>query len=171
VLPSHATTYHTCYGGFLINWIETVASVSVQRHTRQRCLLAGVDDIFFQHPVFVGELVTCQAIVTRVFNSSIEVLVEAMSEDRHSGTKRLCCVSYLTYVSVNEKSQMSPAAQAVVETTEEKVRAAQATQRREIRLEHKLNLLKQLITMKFQTEEVYAAQIRKHSKPESSSKK
>jgi len=150
VLSNDATPYSTCHSGQILYWMDTIAYLCAQKHTQQRVLAVSFDDVFFQKPVFIGELVTLSAIVTRVFNSSIEVMVEVLSQDRWTTTKRLCCFTYLTFVAVNEQGDAVPAVGAVADNIHERLRYIEANERRKTRLEHKLHLLKQLILYNFQ---------------------
>jgi len=150
VLSSDATPYQTCHSGQILYWMDTIGYICAQNHTQQRVLAVSLDDVFFQKPVFVGELVILSAIVTRVFNSSIEVMVEVLSQDRWSSTKRLCCFSYLTFVAVNEQGEAVSACGAIATNSHERLRYIEANERRKTRIDHKLHLLKKLILQNFQ---------------------
>jgi acyl-CoA hydrolase len=75
VLPKDANPYHTCFGGVLMQWMEEVAAFSAHKHANQRVVPVSVDDVFFNSPVFIGELVHLKATVTRSFYSSLEVFL------------------------------------------------------------------------------------------------
>jgi len=150
VHPHDMTPYHTLHSGKILEWMDKIGLLCVQKHTQSRVVSVSIDDVFFQSPIYSNEIVTLSAIVTRVFHSSIEVMVEVCSQDRWSDIKRLCCYSYLTYVAMNGQGESQAAPSAIAETEDEKQRWAQAPQRRSARLQHKLHLLQQLLTQHFE---------------------
>ncbi len=78
VLPQHANLYGNVFGGQIMAWIDLAAAICAQRHSGRLCVTALVDDLLFQQPVRVGEVVRIRARVTATFRSSMEIDVEVL---------------------------------------------------------------------------------------------
>ena len=138
VLPQHANPYQTCFGGQQMSWMDLAARLAGQRHCALPCLTLSIDDVSFRGPVFLGELVTVKAQVTRVWRTSMEVLVQVYAENRWSGKAgaQLRCYSYFTLVGVDPASREPQALPALaVVTPQEKAYHELASARRKHRLQ------------------------------------
>jgi len=81
VMPNDANPMGNLMGGYLMRWMDIVAAICAGRHCEAHVVTAAVDHISFQKPIRVGEVVTLEAVVTRAFNTSVEVYVEVFSSD------------------------------------------------------------------------------------------
>ena len=102
ILPEHANTRGTLYGGRMMDWITSVATMSAMKLARGSVVLGSMDDLDFLHPVAIGDVVTLRAQVEHVGTSSMEVGVEVYSEDPRRGTRRLTTASHLAMVAVDD---------------------------------------------------------------------
>lgn len=102
VLPEHANTRGTLYGGRMMDWITTAATMAAMKLARGSVVLGSMDDLDFVNPVGIGDVVTLRAQVEYVGASSMEVGVEVHSEDPRRGTRRLTTASHLALVAVDE---------------------------------------------------------------------
>lgn len=96
VLPTHANTLQVTFGGQVMQWMETCASVSAMRVARQPVLQVACDELHFAAPSRVGELVQVRSQATRTFRTSIEVYVEVEAEDIVRAQRRFCNSAYFS---------------------------------------------------------------------------
>ena len=96
-----------------------------------------MDDLHFQTPIKVGEVVVIQAIVNFAAKTSVEVGVEVFSEERTTGERMRCCHAFLTFVAVDGIGRPVPVPPLIAETTEERRRFHEAEERRQFRLERR----------------------------------
>lgn len=108
VLPEHANVRGTLYGGRMMDWITTAATMAAMRLARGSVVLASMDDLDFLHPVAIGDVVTLRARVEFVGTSSMEVGVEVYAEDPKRGEQRLTTASHLAMVAVDEQARSRP---------------------------------------------------------------
>lgn len=101
VLPEHANTRGTLYGGTMMNWITTAATMAAMKVARGSVVLGSMDDLDFLHPVAIGDVVTLRARVEEVGTSSLEVGVEVHAENPRAGTRTLTTASHLAMVAVD----------------------------------------------------------------------
>lgn len=113
VLPEHANTRGTLYGGTMMHWITTAATMAAMKVARGTVVLGSMDDLDFVAPVAIGDLVTVRAQVEYAGRSSLEVGVEVHAEDPKQGGARLTTASHLAMVAVDDGGRPRPVGQAV----------------------------------------------------------
>jgi acyl-CoA hydrolase len=96
---------------------------------------AAVDGLQFLHPIKVGDLIILNARVTATFTTSLEVEVEVFSEGTLTGSRLRTSVAYLTFAAIDALGVTVPVPPLLVETDEDRERAAAAKARRAARLE------------------------------------
>ena len=103
-MPADTNASGDIFGGWLMSQVDLAGSVIARRRTRGRTVTVAVDAFQFKNPVFVGDLISCYAMVTRVGNTSITIHVTAFAE-RHGESQECIQVTEadLTYVAVDEK--------------------------------------------------------------------
>jgi acyl-CoA hydrolase len=134
VLPNHTNPHGHLLGGQLMLWVDICAALCSARHARAVCVTASVDKIDFHHPIKLGEVVTLEASVNRVFTTSLEIGVKIFAESFYGENKTHTNSAYLTFVSIDSNGNPVPAPKILPETMDEKRRYEQAAVRRELRL-------------------------------------
>lgn len=134
VLPNDTNQLGNLLGGTLMHWIDISAAICAQRHSGRVCVTASVDEINFHDPVKLGEIVTLQASVNRVFRTSMEIGVLVTAQTRGAHPSRRANNAYLTFVAIDDKGIPVAVPPVVPETDDEKRRYAEAMERREFRL-------------------------------------
>src|SRR5262245_45240268 len=140
VLPNDANPLGFLLGGTAMHLIDIAGAIACHRHTRTLAVTAAVDGLVFLHPVKIGDLVVLKAWVTAAFHSSLEVEVEAYSEEILTGQRKLTSRAYLTFVAVDRAGNRLEIPPLQLDTEEERQRARDAEVRRQARLEAKKNL-------------------------------
>ena len=141
VLPNDTNQLSNLLGGQLMHWIDLVAAIAAARHSQRVCVTASVDDLNFLHPIKIGEVVTLQASVNRVFRTSMEVGVKVLSENLLSGKIKHANTAYLTFVALDSDGNPTQVRQVICETEEEQRRFEDAQYRREQRLLRRKKLI------------------------------
>jgi acyl-CoA hydrolase len=137
VLPNDTNQLGNLLGGTLMHWIDITAAIAAQRHAGRVCVTASVDELNFHHPIRLGEVVTLQASVNRVFSTSMEVGVIVTGHGKDGVSSRRANNAYLTFVAIDEEGRPTPVDPIVPETDDEKRRYAEALRRRELRLKRR----------------------------------
>jgi acyl-CoA hydrolase len=140
VLPNDANPLGFILGGTVMHLIDIAGAIACHRHTRSLLVTAAVDGLQFLHPIKVGDLIILKSQVTAAWTTSLEVAVEVFSEEILTGVRRMTSRAYLTFVAIDKDGSPIPVAGLILETDEEKRRAAEADVRRRQRLQAKANL-------------------------------
>jgi acyl-CoA hydrolase len=135
VLPNDANPLGFILGGTVMHLIDIAGAIAGHRHTRSLLVTAAVDGLQFLHPIKVGDLIILRARVTAAWTTSLEVQVEVFSEETLTGIRRLTSLAYLTFVAVDRGGQRLPIPSLILESDEDRRRAAEAEVRRAARLD------------------------------------
>ncbi|HSL23572.1 MAG TPA: hotdog domain-containing protein [Vicinamibacterales bacterium] len=134
VLPNDANPLGFILGGTVMHLIDIAGAIACHRHTRTLLVTAAVDGLQFLHPIKVGDLIILKARVTAAWDTSLEVEVEVFSEETLTGVRRLTSRAHLTFVGINRDGGRVPIPPLLLQTDEEKQKAAEAEGRRAERL-------------------------------------
>jgi acyl-CoA hydrolase len=124
VLPQHANALGSVFGGQIMAWIDLCAAICAQRHSGRMAVTAFVDDMKFEQPVRVGEVVRLESRVTATFRTSMEIEVVVEGEDATTGRRWPCVDARLTFVAIDQDRK--PTAVPPLALDSEEVRASQA---------------------------------------------
>jgi acyl-CoA hydrolase len=137
VLPQHANALGGVFGGQIMAWVDLCAAICGQRHSGRQCVTAFVDDLKFQQPVRVGEVVRLDARVTAVFRTSMEIEVVVEGEDATTGRRWPCVDARLTFVAIDDARKPTEVPPLVLDTDEVRASQAAGEERRSARLTRK----------------------------------
>ena len=56
--------------------MDEIAAVSAHRHSKRVVVTASINNVSFNVPIDLGDIVTLEAKVSRAFNSSMEVIID-----------------------------------------------------------------------------------------------
>ncbi|MDZ4839846.1 MAG: acyl-CoA thioesterase [Bacteroidota bacterium] len=102
VLPNDTNMLNNLMGGRLLHWMDICSAMSAFKHSKHICVTASVDDVSFNHPIKLGNVVTLQAKVVRAFNTSMEVYIEVYSQDLRNDIKLKSNEAFYTFVALDD---------------------------------------------------------------------
>jgi acyl-CoA hydrolase len=124
VLPQHANALGSVFGGQIMAWVDLCAAICAQRHGGSMAVTAFVDDLKFEMPVRVGEVVRLRAHVAATFRTSMEIEVMVEGEDSRTRRRWPCVQARLVFVAIDEAGK--PTAVPPLAMDADTVRASQA---------------------------------------------
>ena len=153
VMPNDTNPLGNLMGGQLMLWMDIISAISAQKHCKSLVVTVSVDNVSFNHPIRLGDIVTLHAKVTRTFSSSMEVFIEVWVENYKTQTKVKSNTAFYTFVTVDTNGKPLKVIEAEAETEEEILLYTGAIQRRNLRLmlanrlneEEKVKLLTDLL--------------------------
>ncbi len=104
-MPADANPNGDIFGGWVLAQMDLAGAVPAARRAKGRIATVAVDAMRFHRPVFIGDLVSCYARVTRVGTTSISVLVETYAERRHDGSEVKVTEGTYVYVAIDESGR------------------------------------------------------------------
>jgi acyl-CoA hydrolase len=137
VLPQHANALGGVFGGQIMGWVDLCGAICAQRHSGRMVVTAFVDDLKFEKPVLVGQVVRLEAHVSAVFRSSMEIEVIVEGEDAPSGRRWPCVHARVTFVAIDEARKPIEVRPLVLDTDDVRASQAAGEARRRARLAQK----------------------------------
>src|SRR5438874_1125569 len=134
VLPNDTNVYGNLMGGRLMYWMDIAAALAAGKHCNAPVVTASVDNISFENPIKLGNVVHIEATVTRAFSTSMEVHLMVWGEDFTHQYKYKSNEAYYTFVALDPNRKPRVVPQLVPETEEEKKLFDGALRRRQVRL-------------------------------------
>jgi len=134
VLPNDTNIFGNLMGGRLMYWMDIAAALSAQKHSNAPVVTASVDNISFENPIRLGNVVHIEAFVSRAFNTSMEVHLNVWGEDVLHQYKYKSNEAYYTFVALDPNGKPRVVPQLVPQTEEEKKLHEGALRRRQVRL-------------------------------------
>ncbi|PWJ60196.1 acyl-CoA hydrolase [Dyadobacter jejuensis] len=134
VLPNDTNTLNNLMGGRLLHWMDICAAIAAQKHSNRIVVTASVDNVSFTEPIRLGNIVTMKAVVTRAFNSSMEVHLQVWAEDIPAGKRVSTNSAFYTFVAVDQNGRPIEVPSLLPETEEEVALFDSALRRRQLRL-------------------------------------
>ncbi len=126
VMPHMQNVRGDLFGGELMALVDQAAAVAAIRHAGGPAVTASIERVDFRERIPVGALVTCQASVDFVGNSSMDISVEVYSEWVSTGEKRHTHTAHVVFVAVDEQGKPKRVPRLVAETDEERERYGRA---------------------------------------------
>lgn len=134
VLPENTNTLGNLMGGQLLNWLDIASAISAHRLCKRVVVTAAVNNVSFQHPIKLGDIVIIEAKVSRSFASSMEVFMDIFVEHHTTGEKIKCNEAIYTFVAVDQVGSPIHVPPVLPESEEEQRRFEGALRRRQLRL-------------------------------------
>jgi uncharacterized protein (TIGR00369 family) len=120
MLPQHANALGNVHGGEILKMVDEAGAIAAMRHARKPCVTISIDSMTFKQPVHVGHLLSCQARVTYVGRSAIEVQVLVHAENVLTREITHTNSAYCVYVSLGPDGKTSGAPPLIIETEEDR---------------------------------------------------
>lgn len=137
ILPNDTNLLGNLLGGRLLHWMDIAGAMAASRHAQSIVATVAIDSVDFKQPVHVGEMIVLKAKLTWVGRTSMEVLVEACSENYLTGESKFTNRAYFTFVALDDDGKPRPVPRLILETDEELREYQEALKRREARLKRR----------------------------------
>jgi len=134
VLPNDTNLFGNLMGGRLMYWMDIASALSASKHCSSPVVTASVDNISFESPIKLGNVVHIEAKVTRAFTTSMEVHLSVWGEDIVHQHRYKSNEAYYTFVSLDAQGKPTPVPQLSPVTESEKKLFDSALRRRQLRL-------------------------------------
>jgi acyl-CoA hydrolase len=134
VLPNDTNTFGNLMGGRLMYWMDIASALAAMKHSGVPVVTASVDNISFENPIKLGNVVHIEAMVTRGFNTSMEVHMNVWGEDLLTQHKYKSNEAFYTFVALDENKKPTTVPELSPDTETERKLFEGALRRRQLRL-------------------------------------
>lgn len=133
--PDKANFSGNVHGGAILKHLDEVAYACAARYCGGYVVTKSVDQVSFDLPIHVGDLVTFLASINYTGRTSMEVGIKVIAENVRILSARHTISCYFTMVSVDEDGKSKPVPQFVPQDLIEQRRHEAAKARRKLRAE------------------------------------
>ncbi len=133
--PEHANNLGNVHGGWIMKLVDEAGALACMRHAQQRVVTVAVDQMTFQQPIRIGDLVTLTAEVSYVGRTSMEAEVHVIAENPIIGEQTHTNTAYVVYVALDSSGSPVPVPGLIPETEEQRQRIEEGRARQAYRLE------------------------------------
>jgi len=134
VLPNDTNTIGNMMGGRLLHHLDIIAAIAAHRLCRRVVVTAAVNNVAFNYPIKLADIVTLEAKVSRSFSTSMEVCIDVYVENHSTGIKTKCNEAIYTFVAVDQLGSPIGVPELIAETEEEIERFSAALRRKQLSL-------------------------------------
>ena len=134
VLPNDTNVFGNLMGGRLMYWMDIAAALSATKHCNNQVVTASVDNITFENPIELGNVVHIEAKLSRAFSTSMEVHIKVWGESFKTRQRYKSNEAYYTFVALDADRKPTPVPELVPVTEEETSIFEGALRRRQLRL-------------------------------------
>jgi acyl-CoA hydrolase len=139
--PDKANFSGNVHGGQMLKMLDEVAYTLAARYSGGYVVTLSVDQMTFQQPVRIGELVRFYAEVTYTGRTSMEIRIKVVAEDMKARACRHTNDCYFTMVAVDGSGKPTPIPPLAIETDEDRWQQSEALRRRKLRKEFQTRLM------------------------------
>lgn len=129
VLPSHANVAGNMHGGEVMKLMDSAAGAAAARHSLSNVVTASVTQLSFIEPIFVGNLVICNAKLIYTGRTSMEVFVNVKAEDLRKGIVKYVSEGYFFMVAMDINGRPSEVPPLFIENEQQQILFEDAQQR------------------------------------------
>lgn len=108
VTPDMANFSGKMHGGELLKLLDKVAYTCAMRYSGHYAVTLSVDNVLFKEPIYIGELITCLAMVNYTGNTSMEIGIKVVAENIKQKTVRHTHSCYFTMVAMADDGRPTP---------------------------------------------------------------
>jgi acyl-CoA hydrolase len=137
MFPSDANPAGNVFGGEILKHIDMVAGIVAQRHSQSNAVTVSMDSVNFLKPVFVGNVLSLNARINYVHNSSMEIEVKAESEDIVTGIRTVAGSAFVTFVSLDKNGKPTPVPKLALKTDDDRRKFEEGKIRMDTRLKNR----------------------------------
>ena len=135
--PEHANSHGNVHGGWIMKLVDEAGALACMRHAQQKVVTVAIDQMTFQQPIRIGDLIILNAEVNYVGRTSLEAQVCVVAENPVTGEQVHTNTAYLVYVAIDENGQAVEVPALIAETDAEKERMQAGEARQQHRLAQK----------------------------------
>ncbi len=137
MFPSDANPAGNVFGGEILKHIDMVAGIVAQRHSQSNAVTVSMDSVNFLKPIFVGNVLTLNARINYVHNSSMEIEVKVESEDILTGMRTITGTAFVTFVALDKNGKPLSVPRLSLKTDEDRTKFEEGKIRMEKRLKNR----------------------------------
>lgn len=120
---SNLGVHNNLFGGHMLSLLdEAAAAYSCQICDTPRMITKKIEEVVFERPVKVGNLIKIYAEVDKIGTTSITLKLEARKHNVYTGDQQLVCSTKMVFVRIDDEGSPVPISERVKTRYEERIK-------------------------------------------------
>ncbi len=111
-MPMHTNSNGDIFGGWLVSQMDLGGAILARNITHSRITTAAIDGMSFLNPVYVGDVVSCHAMLLKVGRTSMHIAVEVWAHRARGGEHVRVTHGTFIYVAIDDDGRPQPVSRA-----------------------------------------------------------
>lgn len=108
-MASHIGVHNNMFGGYMLSLLdEAAAAYACQICDSAKMVTKKIEEVVFQSPVKVGNLIKIYASVEKFGTTSVTINLEARKHNVHTGKQEIVCSTKMVFVKLDEEGSSIP---------------------------------------------------------------
>ena len=121
--PKDLNPAGSVFGGWIMAKMDKAASIAVEDIVLSPAVTVAVTDLHFVKPISSGDIFTIYTEIVSIGESSINIEVEVMIQQRNSREEKRVTIATFTFVTVDEHTYKVPVSEVLRKDVSDEVRA------------------------------------------------
>jgi acyl-CoA thioesterase YciA len=107
-MPANTNSNGDMFGGWLLSQMDLGGAILARNVAHSRITTVAIDAMSFLFPVYVGDIVSCHALLTKTGRTSMRIAVEAWAQRHKGGELVRVTKGTFTYVAIDDDGRPHP---------------------------------------------------------------
>lgn len=107
-MPADTNVYGDIFGGWLLSQMDLAGGILAKKISNGRAVTIAIQSMTFDHPVHVGDVISCYCSLLKQGNTSMTINVEVWSNMHHPENSLKVTDGTFIYVAVDENKKPRP---------------------------------------------------------------
>ena len=107
-MPADTNSAGDIFGGWLMSQMDIAGEITARQRARARVVTVAIDGMEFHQPVYVGDVVSCYTMITKLGKSSLTIHIEAVAMRGTSGESVKVTEGTFVYVALDKNGRPCP---------------------------------------------------------------
>lgn len=107
-MPADTNDNGDIFGGWLLSQMDLGAAIYARNLSRSRVTTVAIDAMKFIAPVYVGDIVSCHAVLLKIGRTSMRIAVEAWAQRTKGNELVRVTAGVFTYVAIDDSGRPHP---------------------------------------------------------------
>jgi len=107
-MPADTNANGDIFGGWIISQMDLGGAIFARNLAKSRVTTVAIDAMTFIVPVYVGDIVSCHAVLIRIGRTSMRIAVEVWAQRTKGGEHVRVTEGVFTYVAIDDHGRPHP---------------------------------------------------------------
>jgi acyl-CoA thioesterase YciA len=107
-MPANTNSNGDMFGGWLVSQMDLGGAILARNLAHSRITTVAIDAMTFLSPVYVGDIVSCHALLKKTGRTSMRIEIEAWAQRHKGGENVLVTKGTFTYVAIDDDGRPHP---------------------------------------------------------------